>query len=314
MSSLISNSELTTQLELHIPQCEELNLISAFVTQPAIRWLEALVTINQPTINLVGRFSPQDFIAGASDISAIRTCLNSGYQVKALSNLHAKIYQIDRDIIFTGSANLTGKGLSLVEHGNLESCTRVNACDTSKDFIEKIINAAITITGDILNKMEAYLDLYSTTESSSIPASWPTEVIPKTTDLFVSDFPLTKPGETTQAYIKNPSLEFAIIEASNADFSKTQHLFKQSKSYQWLKAQVIKNQGNRDLGFGQVSRLLHDTLCDDPDPYRSDIKELLSALYSYIKIYASDDISVYIPGSRSQVLRLLGPSHINKER
>jgi len=305
MSSLISNSELTAQLELHIPQCEELNLISAFVTQPAIRWLEALITTNQPTINLVGRFSPQDFIAGASDISAIRTCLNNGYQVKALSNLHAKIYQIDRDIIFTGSANLTGKGLSLVEHDNLESCTRVNACETSKEFIDKIINASINITVDILNKMEKFLELYSATESSTIPATWPNEVIPKTTDMFVSDFPLTKPGETSQAYIKNPSLEFAIIEANKADFNNAQRLFKKSKSYLWLKAQVINNQGNRDLGFGQVSRLLHATLCDDPTPYRKDIKSLQKNLYLYLEIYTSDELIIFVPGQRSEILKLV---------
>ncbi|WP_350643554.1 phospholipase D-like domain-containing protein, partial [Psychrobacter sp. HY3-MNA-CIBAN-0198] len=82
---------------------------------------------NKPKVELIGRFTPNDFAQGASDINALRECINNGFSVKALSNLHAKIYQIDQEIIFNGSANLTGKGLAIVNNSNLESCSRVEA-------------------------------------------------------------------------------------------------------------------------------------------------------------------------------------------
>ena len=305
MGSLITNEELTIQLEHHIPSCTELNIISAFVTKPAISWLSKLTAINEPLISIVGRFTPQDFIAGASSIDAIRTCLNNGYKVKALNNLHAKIYQIDQNIIFTGSANLTGKGLALVDEGNLESCTQVEACELSKKFINKILEAATEITCDILDKMEAFIDEFSLGDNISVESSWPESVMSKVTDIFVSDFPLSKPGLEANAYIFNPALEFAIIEKNQSDFEIAKRLFKRSKAYLWLKGIVVGNDGRRDLGFGQLSRLLHDALSDDPAPYRCDIKELQANLYDYIVKYATDEIIVYVPGRRSQVLKLI---------
>ena len=35
--------------------------------------------------------------------------------------------------------------------------------------------------------------------------------------------------------------------------------------------------------FGEISKKIHDDLYDDPKPYRKNVKELQSNLYSYIK-------------------------------
>lgn len=304
MSSLISNTELTQQLEALLPGCANLIIISAFMTQPATRWLGHLITANKPKVKLVGRFTPNDFVKGASDLNALRDCINNGYQVKALANLHAKIYQIDHDTIFNGSANLTGKGLALVNNGNLESCSRVNACEQSKAFINKIVESATNLTLNMLDKMQAYLDQFEDTDKPELPAVWPEEILPQATELFVSDFPLGKPGVSLNEYQLNPSLPFAQIEYAKDDFALASTLFKQTKAYRWLKKQITENQSERDLGFGQISRLLHDALADDPAPYRQEIKDLQANLYSYLKLYASDEIEVYMPGRKSEILRL----------
>ena len=305
MSSLISNTELTQQLEILLPDCADLIIISAFMTQPATRWLGHLITANKPKVKLVGRFTPNDFVKGASDLNALRDCINNGYQVKALANLHAKIYQIDHDTIFNGSANLTGKGLALVNNGNLESCSRVNACEQSKAFINKIVESATDLTLSMLDKMQMFLEQFDNKNEAELPAVWPEEILPKTKELFVSDFPLTKQGETCKEYAVNTSLEFAVIEANKSDFDYAQSLFKKSKAYCWLKKVLIENDGDRDPGFGQISSLLHDALCDDPAPYRRDIKDVQANLYEYLALYASDEIEVYVPGRRSLVLKLI---------
>jgi hypothetical protein len=66
-----------------------------------------------------------------------------------------------------------------------------------------------------------------------------------------------------------------------------------------------EHKGERDLGFGQVSQLLHSALSDDPAPYRRDIKDMQANLYKYVSLYAMDDIEIHIPGRRSEVLRLI---------
>lgn len=304
MSSLISSSELTIQLESLLPSCNDLTIISAFMTQPATSWLAQLIYNNKPKVQLVGRFTPIDFAKGASDLNALRNCINNGYQVKALANLHAKIYQIDNDTIFNGSANLTGKGLALVNNGNLESCSRVNACEQSKAFINKIVESATELSINTLDKMQTFLEQLDDADETELPAVWPEEILPQTTELFVSDFPLGKPDVCLSEYQVNPSLPFAQIENAKGDFALASTLFKQTKAYRWLKKQITENQSERDLGFGQISRLLHDTLADDPAPYRQAIKDLQVNLYSYLKLYASDEIELYMPGRRSEVLRI----------
>jgi hypothetical protein len=275
------------------------------MTQPATRWLGQLISNNKPKVQLVGRFTPIDFVKGASDLNALRDCINNGYQVKALVNLHAKIYQIDHDTIFNGSANLTGKGLALVNNGNLESCSRVNSCEKSIAFINKIVESATELTINTLDKMQSFLEQLDTTDEAKLPAVWPEEILPQTTELFVSDFPLGKPGVSLNEYELNPSLPFAQVENAKDDFLLASTMFKQTKAYRWLKKQITENQTDRDLGFGQLSRLLHDALADDPAPYRQEIKDLQANLYSYLKLYASDEVEVYMPGRRSEVLKCL---------
>jgi len=305
MSRLITNTELTEQLEQLLPSCTKLTIISAFMTQPATRWLGHLTSENNPKVRLIGRFTPIDFARGASDLSALRDCINNGYQVKALVNLHAKIYQIDNDTIFNGSANLTGKGLALVNNGNLESCSKVIACEQSKAFIEKIVESATDLTLSMLDKMQSFLEQFEDADKADLPPVWPEEILPQTSELFVSDFPLGKPGIILNEYQLNPSLPFAQIENAKSDLRTTSMLFKQTKAYCWLKKQITENQSGRDLGFGQISSLLHDALADDPAPYRQEIKDLQANLYLYIKLYANDEIEVYVPGRRSEVIKLI---------
>ncbi|WP_318518026.1 phospholipase D-like domain-containing protein [Photobacterium leiognathi] len=304
MSSLISNAELKSELESLLPSCNTLTIVSAFMTQPATRWLNSLISDNKPKVQLVGRFSPIDFIQGSSDLSALRDCISRGYTVKALTNLHAKIYQIDENIIFNGSANLTGKGLALVDVSNLEACTKIKACEGSKSFISKIVDSAYELSAETIDKMEKYISEIEVINKPELQMDWPEHVLPQSKELFVSDFPLVKPGDFAREYKLNPSLQFAQIENVREDKELASALFKQSKAYRWLKSQVYNNLSDRDLGFGQVSRLLHDALSDDPSPYRQDVKKLQASLYSYLKLYATDEIEIYIPGNRSEILRL----------
>nr|MBF4270368.1 hypothetical protein [Vibrio anguillarum] len=112
------------------------------------------------------------------------------------------------------------------------------------------------------------------------------------------------PGSFANEYEVNPSLPFAQIENIREDFEVASTLFKKSKAYRWLIKQIIENKSDRDLGFGQVIRLLHDALTDDPAPYRKEVKDLQENFYSYLKLYANDELEIYVPGRKSEVLRL----------
>ena len=304
--NLISGEALTEALLQIVPKAKAINMISAFVTVPATNWLLETTSSNA-SVCIVGRFTPSDFLDGASSLDAIEDCLSKGVEVKALHNLHAKIYQIDETTIYTGSANMTGKGLALVDQINLEACTSVAPSPASLTFIENIIKNATPLDAEITSQMRDILENIDCNLDTKTDLQWPEDLLTKCTKLFVSDFPLCSPGFTCDEYELNPSLEFAIVSHNFSDFTKAKRMFKKTNAYKWLLSTVKNNQTDRDLSFGQISKVLHQELCDDPAPYRSDIKQLQANLYEYVKVYAKDELEIYIPGRKSQVIRLRNP-------
>lgn len=61
---------------------------------------------------MITRFCLTDFASRVSDISALRTLLEGGAQIRGVRNLHAKLYLFGRNRAILTSANLTETGLS----------------------------------------------------------------------------------------------------------------------------------------------------------------------------------------------------------
>lgn len=162
----------------------------------------------------------------------------------------------------------------------------------------------MNLDAETLDRMQGYLD-HVADKLEDYPLVWPEDVLAKSSELFVSDFPLGRPGLTVEEYDLNPSLTFSQIENLKDDYHRARAIFKNSKAYKWFYATVLENNTGRDFGFGYMSNSLHERLSDDPAPYRREIKDLLANLYLYIKFYASDEIEIYVPGGRSEVIRLV---------
>ena len=77
-----------------------------------------------------------------------------------------------------------------------------------------------------------------------------------------------------------------------------------SKIYKWLISQ-IKKQKKQEIYFGNLSSIIHESLLDDPKPYRKNIKELQANLYSYVKFFLKDKIIIDVPFEKSERLRIL---------
>ena len=79
--------------------------------------------------------------------------------------------------------------------------------------------------------------------------------------------------------------------------------FLQSKIFNWL-IQRLQNEKNKEIYFGRLSSIIHDSLVDDPKPYRKDIKLLQTNLYSYIKFLKPNNI-LYEKPNISEVIKLI---------
>ena len=71
------------------------------------------------TLTCVSRWTPQDVSSGATDLGCRALAHARNGEFLLHNRLHAKYYRFD-DQVLIGSANLTGTGMSLAGHGNLE--------------------------------------------------------------------------------------------------------------------------------------------------------------------------------------------------
>ena len=67
-----------------------------------------------------------------------------------------------------------------------------------------------------------------------------------------------------------------------------------SKAYQWLKG-FLGNEPDQQAYFGRITEVLFDSLLDDPRPYRSEIKQMLSNLIEYAARCGTQEIVVDRP-------------------
>ena len=101
-------------------------------------------TLDRPGLKVrtITRFKPEDFSSSVSDIDAAWMLSSyagdrvGNFDIRTDNKLHAKIYLVDREVVFIGSSNLTFSGLML----NYEACVRTTDPDvltSLNDELEK---------------------------------------------------------------------------------------------------------------------------------------------------------------------------------
>jgi len=297
--SILDGEKLRQKLETDLPQAKrQIIFISAYVTQNAIDWLNKLVPEGVDT-HVVCRLLPSDILSGATQLSALRTALNKDIKVSCLHSLHAKIFAIDRETIYVGSANLTNNGLKIYGTGNLEACTKVPVNNLNLNFIQNILNSATQLDEEIIQNMQGCIDLKETTIFLD---HWPEGVLKEDEGIWVRDFFWTRQGGNESSLEQIHDFELLGVESfdSTKDILKEQLL--KSRCIRWL-IEKLEIEPESELYFGTLTKILHDELKDDPAPYRKDVKSLLQNLLSYASAYLSEIIEVSTP-RHSQKIKL----------
>jgi hypothetical protein len=306
-NQLLSGEELAKKMSALLRETKQIRIVSAYITSPAIQWLEKYVT--HSNIKILGRFNPQDFLSGASDIRALEMAIQHGYEIFMLDNLHAKIYELDKTTIFAGSANFTSKGLSLCSTPNSEVAVELRCSSENEAFIDKFFRDSITLNTEIIELMNKKLDEFLTGSDEKIVQDWGLDF--KYNELFLADLPLSPPYETCEHYKLNPNSDFAkVSKALSSSISSGRDVFKSTKCYKWLHCLILSD-FKKGIRFGELSKILHDAIEDDPSPYRKQVKEVQVNLLLFIDLLASDTFEVIKLGPRSQVITL--KNYLNNE-
>lgn len=295
MNKLLSGDDLKERLESLSSDISELTLVTAYIKLSAVKWLVSFLR-DDIKLNIVARLNPQDIISGASDIDAIELALSNGWSCFRLPELHAKLYLINNNKLFVGSANFTMRGLLLYGSGNLEAIVEIDVTSNHIDFINKIISKSTSISSEKLVEMRRQIENFVLSKKEN-DLYW-NEDIPNLVEMWSADFPWS----TSHHLFHHDNWhdrELLGVTLSD-DEIQLERKFKKSKAFLWLFSQLTQAESG-ELFFGQLSSILHNALLDDPSLYRKDVKILLINLLDYSKCYANDVVMIDRPSYSERV-------------
>tara|TARA_X000000368_G_scaffold407845_1_gene387766 strand:- start:649 stop:1524 length:876 start_codon:yes stop_codon:yes gene_type:complete len=277
--NIISGSQLRKFLvNDFLKSKKEIIIISPYITDPAVDDFVKVIPRNV-IVKIICRLLPIDVAYGSCSISALKKGIEANWLIYRLDNLHAKIYSIDDNKIYSGSANATANGLMIHAKGNIEACNEVSPSPENKKFISDIFDAASPVDMQVLIDMEKYIKENVNIHKNNENLDWPEEILPENKTIWVRDFMVL--DELDSAAIIN------------------------SKAVKWL-INKLKEAEDCQMHYGKITKCLHDDLQDDPAPYRSSVKELLSSLLKYVSMHMKDKIEITIPGKKSQLVKFRG--------
>ena len=157
MTVLVS-SEFSNRLEELLSEARSSVVIySAFIKGNALNSL--LVSLgNRVNVQVIARWQKRDIIFGASDLAVFKICKQKGWSFGISQKLHGKLYIIDSSSILLGSANLTGKGLGLTPHPNIEFGVEIPANSVDIIKLDIIISISLLLLFDIIKLKCHYFD------------------------------------------------------------------------------------------------------------------------------------------------------------
>lgn len=288
----------------------EVIILSAFVKSIGINWLEEKLKNKNIRCTIISRWKKSDLAEGSSDLECYLLSKKNNWKFKVLKNLHAKIMLIDQKELFIGSPNLTGKGMYLIPVPNKEMGVKLEANDNDVKIITSLVDESILVDDEIFENLLKWKNSLPKIEKPSYP-DFPKNIKDKFNEkynkLWVHNFPWVTAEELLKASSINENikhdLELFGLQKDNLEKNIIKKNLLNSKIFFWLINQ-IKKQENQEIYFGNLSSIIHNSLLDDPKPYRKNIKELQANLYSYIKYFLEDNIIIDVPYEKSERLRL----------
>lgn len=126
MSVEVLTQNLQKQLFASFRKGEKnIRIISPFLSEKMAAHLITITKQYHIPCEIITRFSLDDFWSGASDLNAIERLLCVGINVYQIDNIHTKLYLIDNQTAFVGSANFTNRGLNPKHELELEMLIKI---------------------------------------------------------------------------------------------------------------------------------------------------------------------------------------------
>lgn len=298
--SLLTTSETKNKIAEQVRLAtEQLHIISAFCKKSALEFIESNIQNNLSEKKILVRFLLSDIINGVTDFELYEYCKANGWKMYIRFDLHAKTYVFDRKRLVLGSANLTNNGLGLNYGGNYELSyfADIELGDLKK--IDSLFDNAILMTDELYESMKLDYQASKDYKSDSKPLKWDISIEkqfnPVIDALFTYDFPsVAEPNFNDVSCFE--FLELNCIPTKD----ELKEIFRWSKAFLWL-YNYVSNASDKTRYFGAITAELHNTLINDPRPYRKEVKDLLANLLKWIQILEIEEICIDTPNYSQRV-------------
>ena len=300
---ILTTSEAKNKIIGELQKAEQqVQIVSAFCKTSALEQIDLAIKNHLISKKIMVRFLLSDIIQGASDLSLYEYCKENGWTMYVRFDLHAKTYIFDRQRCILGSANLTNKGLGFNSFENYELSCVTEMDTTDQEKIDSLFNDAILMDDDLYALMqEDYNKAEKKELESRQTAKWNTSITkgfhPTINALFTYDFPFVPFPDLSQP----DALDFMNLSSGISKVELVEE-FRWSKAFLWL-YNFLKRCDDNTSYFGEVTAALHNSLINDPKPYRKEVKDLLSNLLNWIVELKIDEIIVDRP-NHSQRIRI----------
>ena len=298
-------------LKDEIQQDEELVLaFSPFIRSDALEVF--LDTLGANASKVIVRWKVEDILAGASDLKIFDLLEEREIALYQHPSIHLKLFEFSSGRAYSGSSNITNKGLSLstpyneemgtVGQLDLKSYTEIRRlCDESRKVTKELV-AAIQKAVDesqidppIIGKVEMPPEEKKDFLISELPAS-------KTPQAFLDAVALYLEKEEISPRMLHDMGTYGIKESDLRSDSLKNTIETGFKSHTFTKLIIEEIRNSESMSFGAITAFVHNHGQDVPLPYRSTIKEAISRLYPWLEA-CFEDLSISIPGARSQVIK-----------
>ena len=312
-SPILNSVKLQSYFKECLKNCkDEIIVCSAFITMRGIEWFYNNLQNKKINCRVISRWDRGDLLSKVSDIEVYNFCKKMGWSFEIIENLHAKFYLMDQKDLISGSLNLTAKGFGLVPISNKEFGNYFEAIDEDLININIFLEDAIKITDEIFNEYKKYLEEnkdFVIQQLPELPEKIKNLKEKKLTKLWVHDFLFNEPenllnnfNENTEDLIHDRSL-LNINSQDDLSLETIKLNFVNLDLYKWFIKQ-IKNKDNKSFSFGELSALIHNSLFDDPKPYRKEIKNLQANFFKFLEILKFENIKIERP-KYSQIIRYI---------
>lgn len=138
---------------------QEVIIVSPYIKLRAAKWLLSLLP-PYAQILVLTRANPVDCVLRATDIEALELLYQKGANIYLDNSLHAKYFRFDSTVLI-GSANLTNRGVYLLEAHNTELLVRVELTPEILDVEASLFDVPTRDTRSVLDDLRQAIEAIS---------------------------------------------------------------------------------------------------------------------------------------------------------